>query len=121
MRIMLCTFAMCSLATVTQAGVPSGPDEINGAFARMLEHEAVATMPSRANAGVSDDRLFERWVNTAARGETSSLEAGFARMLARCDEDQQAPPVRGERDPLAALFAEALQAQQRAGQRLARQ
>jgi hypothetical protein len=119
MRIMLCTIAMWSLAAVAQAGVPNGPDEINGAFTRMLEHETVATMPSGTAAGGSDDRMFERWVNAGARGGMSSVEAGFARMLARCDAVQHAPPVRGERDPLATLFAEALQAQQRASQRLA--
>lgn len=121
MRSMLCTFAMWSLAALAHAEVPTGPDPVNGAFARMLDHEAVTTMPSGAAAGASDERLFEQWVNAAARGEMSSLEAGFAHMLARCGTVQAAPPVRGEPDPLATMFAEALKEQERAGQRLAMQ
>lgn len=116
MKSMLCAFAMLAVTTVAHAEVPTGPDAINGAFTRMVEHESGATMPLGATVGHDGDFVFERWVNAAARGDMSSLEAGFSHMLQRCHEVPHPLAARGERDPLAVMVADALQAQQRTSQ-----
>ena len=117
MRTMLCAFAMLAVTTVVHAEVPTGPDAINGAFTRMFEHESATTMSSGAAVGEASDFLFERWVNATARGEMSSLEAGFVHMLQRCADTPHALVARGEPDPLAVMVAATLQAQQRTNRR----
>lgn len=112
MRTAFCTLAMLALAATAHAEVPQGPDAIHGAFARMLEHEPAALSPASANQG---DGFVEHWVNSVARQDVCSLEAGFVRMLERAHEAPQPLAPRGEPDPLAVMVASALQVQ-RAGQ-----
>jgi hypothetical protein len=92
------------------ADVPAGPDSVNGSFVRMLRH-GPGVAPMRAIGGDSTDLQFERWVNAAARGDTTSLEAGFANLLARADDAPTALPAHGVRDLIEVMITQALQAQ----------
>lgn len=116
MRTALCTLAMLALAATAHAEVPQGPDAIHGAFARMLEHEPAALSPASANQG---DGFVEHWVNSAARQDVGSFEAGFVHMLERIQDAPQPLVARGEPDPLAVMVASALQAQRAERQLLA--
>jgi hypothetical protein len=118
MKHVICTIALAvSAISGAQAAVPHGPDAFNGAFVRMLGHEATSARDSSIVTNDSD-RRFETWVNGAARNEVSSLEAGFARMLARADQVLTRSIVYGKPDPVAAKIAEAL-GSQRVDERLA--
>jgi hypothetical protein len=75
----------------------------------MLEHEPVALSPASANR---DDAFVEHWVNSVARQDLGSLEAGFVHMLERAQDAPRPLVVRGEPDPLATMVASALQVQQ---------
>ena len=86
MRTAFCTLAMLALAATAHAEVPKGPDAIHGAFARMLEHEPAALSPASANQG---DGFVEHWVNSVARQDVGSLEAGFVHLLERAHEAQR--------------------------------
>ena len=119
MRKTIYALAMLACATAARAEVPAGTDPIIGVFARMLEHEAFSTLSLNGAAAGENDDYFERWVNAAARNDRNSLEAGFTRMLERCDETPAASIVRGEPDPLAIMVAEALRAQRQADGRYA--
>jgi len=109
MRTTLCSLAMLAIAATAHAEVPRGPDSVHGAFARMLEHEPVALSPASANR---DDAFVEHWVNSVARQDLGSLEAGFVHMLERAQDAPRPLVVRGEPDPLATMVASALQVQQ---------
>jgi hypothetical protein len=111
MKTVICTIAFAAFAVVPRADadVPPGPDAINGAFVRMLGNEA--TTPVAVATTPASDRLFERWVNRVARNEMSSVDAGFARMIARTAETPAPLTARGEPEPLARMIAAALQAQ----------
>lgn len=121
MRTTLCTLLMFAFAAAAQAEVPPGPDAVNGAFARLLEHEPVTSLAPVASVGDENDSYVEHWVNAIARQEMSSPEAGFVHMLARRDEDPTALLASGEPDPVALMISAALQAQRPAHQRLALQ
>lgn len=115
MKAVICTiaFAACAVVHVARAGVPAGPDAVNGAFVRLFALEA--TTPALA-AVPDSERVFEHWVNRVARDETSSAEAGFAQMIARSAEKPAPLAARGEPEPLARMIASALQAQRSHGQ-----
>lgn len=108
MKTAFCTLAMLALAGTAHAEVPQGPDAIHGAFARMLEHEPAALSPASANP---NDAFVEHWVNSVARQDGGSLEAGFIHMLERTHDAPQPLAARGEPDPLATMVASALQVQ----------
>ena len=114
MRTAFCTMAMLAFAATAHAEVPQGPDSIQGAFARMLVHEPAALSPASANRA---EIFVEHWVNSVARQDMSSPEAGFVRMLERTHDVPRPLVVRGEPDPLATMVASALRVQQ-AGRRL---
>jgi hypothetical protein len=112
MKTVICTIAFAAFTVVPRADaeVPPGPDAINGAFVRLMANEA--TPPATAVPAPESERMFERWVNRVARNEMSSVEAGFARMIARTAEKPAPLVARGEPEPLARAIAAALQAQQ---------
>lgn len=110
MRTAFCTLAMLMISTSAHAEVPPGPDFINGAVERLLAHEPVA-LESQQPAGDQDEAFVEHWVNSAARQEFTSLEAGFVHTLVRSREAPRPLVVRGEPDPLATMIASALVAQ----------
>jgi hypothetical protein len=116
MRTAFCTMAMLAFAATAHAEVPQGPDAIHGAFARMLEHEPAALS---AEAASQEHAFVEHWVNSVARQDMSSLEAGFVHMLERTRDEPQSLVARGEPDPLATMVASALQVQQAGRQLLA--
>ncbi len=109
MRTVLCTLAMLALAATVHAEVPRGPDAIHGAFVRMLGHEPAAMSPTSANP---DDAFVEHWVNSVARHDAGSYEAGFVHMLERTRDVPLPLVARGAPDPLATMVASALVAQQ---------
>lgn len=109
MRTALCTLAMLALAATAHAELPRGPDAIHGAFARMLEHEPAALSPASPTQG---DGFVEHWVNSVARQDMGSHEAGFVHMLEHTRDVPLPLVARGEPDPLALMVASALQAQQ---------
>jgi hypothetical protein len=113
MKAVLCTIAIAvsSVAPQAHADVPPGPDAIHAAFVRLMAHEATTTAVAAVATTPDSDRVFERWVNRVARDEFSSVEAGFARMLARPDEAPARLIAHGEPDPVAVMIAGALQAQ----------
>jgi len=111
MKTIILAIAALTAPGLACAGVPPGPDSLNGAFVRMFDH-----MPGRFKASppANDDATgfrFEQFVNSTARGDTSSLELGFAHMLARTNDVPASLAVRGERDPVERLVTAALQAQ----------
>jgi hypothetical protein len=112
MKTTLCTLTMLMLTTTAQAEVPDGPDAINGAFGRMLAHPPAELTDAGPVTSVAGDVEFERWVNAAARGEMSSLEAGFAHMLSRRDDVPRSVAAQGEPDAVALMVAEYLRQQQ---------
>ena len=120
MKFVICTIALAVSAITPEAhaDVPRGPDQVNGAFVRMLAQEATSVTAQAAITGNSN-RMFEGWVNRATRNEMSSLEAGFAHMLARCDDAPTRSIVRGNPDPVASVIAETLRSQRIDVQRLA--
>lgn len=120
MKTIILAIAILAVPGLACADVPSGPDSLNGAFLRMFDRTPgrVSTVPS-ASADATGIQ-FERFVNSAARGDASSLELGFARMLARAKDVPAPLAVRGERDPVerfvtAALREQALGPQRHAG------
>lgn len=110
----LIAVAMMTMAGAASAEAPAGADEIHGAFGRMLTHGSTAVMPAHGSPEDASDFQFERWVNTAARGDMSSLELGFANMIARADDVPPALTVDGTPDAVAVMVARALQAQAQA-------
>ena len=120
MKFVICTIAL-AVSVITpdaHADVPRGPDQVNTAFVRMLAQEATSVTAQAAITGNSN-RMFEDWVNRATRNEMSSLEAGFAHMLARRDDTPTRSIVRGKPDPVASVIAETLRSQRVDAQRLA--
>jgi hypothetical protein len=119
MKTVFCAIALAAFAVVPRANadVPPGPDSINGAFVRLMAHEAT-TLAASATAP-DPDRMFERWVNRVARNEMSSAEASFARMIARTAEKPAPLTARGEPEPVARMIAAALQAQRAQAQAFA--
>ena len=69
----------------------------------------------RSDRGSSSNNLLAHWTDRATRNQMSSLETGFASMLARRDELPTRSLVRGEPDPVASIIAAALQAQRASG------
>lgn len=118
MRTTLCTLAMLVISASAHAEVPPGPDSINGAFERMLAHKPVA-LDSQQPAGGPGEAFVERWVNSAASQEFTSLESGFVHMLVRSREEPRPLVVHGEPDPLATTIAAALLVQRARQQQLA--
>ena len=118
MKFFICTIALAvfTIAPGAHAGVPRGPDAVNGAFVRMLEQEAM-NVTARAAITGNSNRMLESWVNSATRNEVSSLQAGFAHMLARRDEAPKRSIVRGRPDPVALAIAEKLRSQRVDAQR----
>jgi hypothetical protein len=119
MKFVICTIALAASAITpgAHADVPRGPDAVNSAF-RMLAQEAISVTAPVPITGNSN-RVFESWVNRATRNEVSSLEAGFAHMLARRDDAPTRLIVRGKPDPVALAIAETLRSQRVDAQRLA--
>lgn len=111
MKTIILAIATLAVPGLACAEVPAGPDSLHGAFVRMLDHQPA---PFEANRPAGDDATgfqFERHVNAVARGDASSLELGFAHLLARADDVPPALTVRGERDPVERLVTAALRAQ----------
>lgn len=111
MKTVLLALASMAASGLAVAEVPAGPDPINGSFVRMLEFSPV--VPANRPTGVSNasDFQFDHWVNRIARGDQSSLEAGFAHLLR---DSESCPPTRmvlGEPDPIAVMVAELLRSQ----------
>ena len=116
MKTILLAAVMITSSGLACADVPAGPDAVNGSFVRMLKHGPGIAVRSVAGGDVTDFQ-FEQTVNALGRGDTSSLEAGFANLLARADDAPPALPSRGERDPVAVMVTQALQAQRLTVQR----
>jgi hypothetical protein len=119
MRTHLVTIAMMMVTGASSAEVYAANDAINGAFGRMLAHEAIPLASARQTVDDASDFQFDRRVNAVVRGEVSSLELGFAHMLERVDDAPAALTVRGEPDAVELMVATALrlQAQSSAPQR----
>ena len=114
MRTILTALATMTFAAAVNAETPAESDAIQGAFDRMLTHEATPLPATHRDEVAAADRQIEHWVNAVARGESSSLELGFAHMLARADDVAPALVVRGEPDAVEVMVAAALQEQARA-------
>lgn len=108
--VLLAVMSM-SVSGLAVADVPAGPDAINGSFVRMLEF--APGVPGNTSTAVSnaDDFQFDQWVNSIARGDQSSLEAGFAHLLRTPEPCPPARAVRGEPDAVAVMVAELLRNQ----------
>ena len=111
MRTVLIAVAMSTIAATASAEPPAGADEIHGAFGRMLTHEATPLAPARESAGSAGEVQFEQWVNAATRGEMTSLERGFVKMIERTDDVPATLTVSGTADVVAVMVATALRAQ----------
>lgn len=119
MKTTLCTLTMLMLTATTQAEVPDGPDAINGAFGRMLAQPTAGVTNAGPVTSVANDVGFELWVNAAARGDMSSLEAGFAHMLSRRENAPRPVAAQGEPDAVALMVAEYLRQQRQSVERVA--
>lgn len=120
MKTIILAIAALTAPGLACADVPPGPDSLNGAFVRMLDHQPDRLEAIRPAGDDAAGLRFERLVNAVARGDRSSLELGFTHMLARADHVPAALTVRGERDPIERLVTAALQAQVQGLQRHAR-
>lgn len=111
MKAIILAIATLTIPGLACAVVPAGPDSLNRAFVSMLDHQPGRFEAVRPSVGDSAGFQFERHINAIARSETSSLELGFAHMLARTSDVPAALTVRGERDPVGQLVTAGLQAQ----------
>lgn len=110
MKTLMLAAVMITFSGLACADVPAGPDTVNGSFVRMLKHGPGVAPMSAADGDVTDSQ-FEQTVNALGRGDTSTLAAGFANLLARADDAPPALASRGERDPVEVMVTSALQAQ----------
>lgn len=111
MKTVLLAVVSMTVSGLAIADVPAGPDAINGSFVRMLEF--APGVPGNTSTAVSsvDDFQFDQWVNSIARGDQSSLEAGFAHLLRTPVQCPPARTVHGEPDAVAVMVAELLRNQ----------
>ena len=93
------------------AEVPEGPDAVNGAFVRLLDHSPAAPAATRASGASAGAEWVTAWVSAAARGDTDPAAAGFTHMLARCHDAPAPLPLAGETDAVATLVRESLRMQ----------
>jgi hypothetical protein len=73
--------AIFGFSTPVHAAVPAGPDAVNGAFVRMLDHRAAGASTGAA-ASKARDFQFDRTFNAAVRGSATNREARASNMLA---------------------------------------
>lgn len=111
MQTTLLACLLLGVTGVSTAEVPAGPDEVNGAFVRLLDHAPAALPASRASDARAREEWVAAWVNAAARGDADPAAAGFTHLLAR-GHDAAAPlPVAGEPDAVATRVRESLRMQ----------
>lgn len=111
MKTIILAIAALTVPGLACADVPAGSDSLNGAFVRMLDHQPGPVGTVRPAGDDATGFQFERLVNAVARGDQSSLELGFAHMLARADDVPPALMVRRDRDPVERPVTAALQTQ----------